>query len=78
VGGAVRAGARVPCPARPCAREAGKQEEGERREREKEREVRELTLNFLKIFNGSSKKFEYESCSKNSKSYNFHFRHIFI
>ena len=34
-------------------------EEGERRERE-----RELTLIFLKIFNGSSKKFEYESCSK--------------
>ena len=36
----------------------------EREKREKEREVRELTLNFLKIFNGSSKKFEYKSCSK--------------
>ena len=36
----------------------------EREKREKEREVRELTLNFLKIFNWSSKKFEYESFSK--------------
>ena len=34
------------------------------RGRERESEVRELTLNFLKIFNGSSKNFEHESCSK--------------
>ena len=49
-----------------CAREAGtKQSEGrEREKREKEREVRELTLNFLKIFNWITKKFKYESCSK--------------
>ena len=38
--------------------------EARERERERESEVRELTLNFLKIFNGSSKKFEYESFSK--------------
>ena len=44
------------------SREA-RESEGEREERE-ERKVRELTLNFLKIFNGSSKKFEYESFSK--------------
>ena len=40
-------------------KQGSRAEEGERRERE-----RELTLIFLKIFNGSSKKFEYESCSK--------------
>ena len=45
------------------SREA-RESEGEREKREKERKDRELTLNVLKIFNGSSKKFEYESCSK--------------
>ena len=40
-------------------KQGSRAEDGERRRRE-----RELTLIFLKIFNGSSKKFEYESCSK--------------
>ena len=56
-----------------ASREAGKQSRGGR----KEGGERELTLIFLKIFNGSSKKFEYESCLK-FKILHFHFRHIFI
>ena len=58
--GAARAGVR----ARVAQREQRSQGERgrEREKREKERKVRELTLNVLKIFNGSSKKFEYESC----------------
>jgi len=57
--GAVAAGGSVA--ALPSSRVLGS--EGRERERD-EREVRELTLCFLKIFNGSSKSFEYESCSK--------------
>ena len=41
-----------------ASREAGKQSRGGG----KEGGERELTLIFLKIFNGTSKKFEYESC----------------
>jgi hypothetical protein len=44
-------------------KQGSRAEEGERRERE-------LTLVFLKKFNGSSKIFEYKSCSK---FYNFFF-----
>ena len=46
-----------------CAREAGTKQRSEGRERE-EREVRELTLIFLKIFNWMMKKFKYKSCLK--------------
>ena len=59
----MRAGARVPCPARPCAREAGKQEEGERRERERVERERDLTLSFLEIFHMKSKISKNKSCS---------------
>ena len=60
----MRAGARVLCPARPCAREAGKQEEGERRERERVERERDLTLSFLEIFHMNSKISKNKSCSK--------------
>ena len=56
--GAARAGVR----ARVAQREQRSQ--GREGEREKERKVRELSLKFLKIFNGNFKNFEYESCSK--------------
>jgi len=55
--GAAAAGGSVA--ALPSSRVLGS--EGRKRD---EREVRKLTLSFLKIFNGSSKSFEYESCSK--------------
>ena len=47
----------------PCSALRSGSREAEQR-REKGGRERELTLIFLKIFNGSSKKFEYESCSK--------------
>ena len=56
----LRQAAVMPCSAlRSGSREAEQRREKGGRERE-----RELTLIFLKIFNGSLKKFEYESCSK--------------